>query len=161
MKDIESLKALIQEHVTLGELMKADGKILYATDEEQYACTFHGVDNKKSARYYRETDSAYCWVCKERLDVFSYTAKKEGISFGAAMRQLIQEYRVDTSKIPDVIEANTKKLETKHAPKLDNKALALERMKQAIQTVRDEVPDGVYDRFVYSFMAVQYLVPEE
>jgi len=161
MKDIESVKGLIKEHVSLGELLRIDGRITNSLDEEQFSCNFHGFDRKKSARYYRTTDTAYCWVCKERWDVISYVQRKEGMSFGEAINYLIREYSVDVSVLPEALEEHARKIKKISEPKVDNKKLALEKISQVIRVIRDELDFPTYKKLVYSYMVLKYVVPEE
>jgi DNA primase len=161
MKDTESLIALIKEHVNLGEILKGKKRITNAISEEQFSCLFHGVDRKKSARYYKDTDTAYCWVCKEKWDVISFVRKMEGLGFYETLSFLIRVYGIDISKLPDAPEAELKRLKEKSVAKVDNRKLSIEKLKQAILTVRNDVPAGTYDKFVYSYMMLKYLVSDE
>jgi hypothetical protein len=161
MKDIESLKEVIKQHVSLGELLKIDGRITNAQEEEQFGCTFHGIDRKKSARYYRVTDTAYCWVCKERWDAISYIRKKEGMGFGEALNHIIKTYNIDVSVLPEATEEHVRKIQQRAEPKVDNKKLALEKISQAITVVRDDVDFPTYAKMVYAFMVLKHAVPEE
>lgn len=161
MKDTESLTALIKEHVKLGEILKEKKRITNAISEEQFSCLFHGVDRKKSARYYRDTDTAYCWVCKEKWDVISFVRKMEGLGFYETLSFLIKLYDIDTSKLPDAPEAALQKLKEKPVARVNNRKLSIEKLKQAILTVKDDMPAGTYDKFVYSYMMLRYLVSDE
>lgn len=161
MKDLDSLKNLIKQHVSLGELLRIDGRITNSQEEEQFACNFHGVDRKKSARYYRITDTAYCWVCKEKWDVISYVRRKEGMGFGEAINHLVKEYSIDTSVLPEATEEHVQKIQKISQPKVDNKKLALEKFSQAIRVVREDVDFPTYLKMVYAFMSLKYNVPEE
>lgn len=161
MKDLESLKALIKEHVSLGELLKHDGRITNLIEEEQFSCPFHGVDRKKSSRYYRSTDTAYCWVCKEKWDAISYVRKKEGIGFGEVINRFIKEYSIDISQVPDVIEETVQKFKEKTVPKIDDRKLATERIKMAILASKEDVEPEIYAKFIYSYMMLKYVVTDE
>ena len=161
MKDLESVKDLIKEHVSLGELLRIDGRITNSLDEEQFSCNFHGYDRKKSARYYRVTDTAYCWVCKEKWDVISYVRKKEGMNFGEAINYLIREYSIDVSVLPEATEEHVRKIKRVSEPKVDNKKLALEKLTQAVRIIRDELDFPTYNKLVYSYMVLKYSVPDE
>lgn len=161
MKDLDSLKELIKENVSLGEILRIEGHITNTISEEQFSCPFHGIDRKKSSRYYRETDSAYCWVCKEKWDVISYIRKKEGLSFGGSLNYLIQQYSIDISVLPEATEEHVKQIQQVSAPKVDKKKLALEKFSQAITVTRDDVDYPTYLKMVYAFMVLKYAVPEE
>ncbi len=105
MKDITKLKELILEKVDLGRVMQDyHVDFVYSpehADKVQFRCPFHGKDNKPSARYYRETQSAFCWVCRKRFDVIGFIMEEVGVSFGGALRHLIEKYKIDISSIPD------------------------------------------------------------
>ena len=161
MKDIESLKELIKEHVSLGELLRIDGRITNSQEEEQFGCTFHGVDRKKSARYYRATDTAYCWVCKERWDAISYIRKKEGMGFGETINHIIRAYNIDVSVLPEATEEHVRKIQKISEHKVDNKKLALEKISQAITVVRNDVDFPTYTKMVYAYMILKYAVSED
>jgi len=161
MKDLESLKELILQNVSLGNLMKREGLITGELDEEQFSCKFHGVDRKKSARYYRQTDTSYCWVCKEKLDFISYIRKQEGLSFSGAINHIVKEYRIDISVLPEATEEHVKILTKKVIPKIDNRKLAIAKIYMAITAVRDEVEQSIYTKFVYAYMMLKYAISDE
>lgn len=161
MKDLDSLRNLIKEYVSLGDLLKQDGLISNLLDEEQFSCKFHGIDRKKSARYYRSTDKCYCWVCKRSLDVISYIQQKEELTFNEAIKFIIHEYNIDISNLPEVTEENIKKVREIIKVKVDNKKLTIEKLKQAILSVRDEIEYSTYLKLVYSYLLLNYVIPEE
>lgn len=161
MKDFDSLKRRILEYVTLGDLLAADGKIPVANMEEQYSCSFHGADNKKSARYYSETDSSYCWVCKKRWDVFSYIEQREAMTFWQAVSYLVSTYRIPTDDLPDAIEETRRKRIEAPVVKVDHSALMVEKLSQAIKMLRGKLEDEKYERLVFGFMLLKHATPEE
>lgn len=161
MKDLESLKTIIKEHVSLGDLLKQDGRITNLLDEEQFSCKFHGMDMKKSARYYRNTDKCYCWVCKKALDVISYVQQRDGLTFNEAIKFFINEYHIDISHLPESTEENIKRTRNIIKSKVDNRKLIIEKLKQAILSVREEIEYPTYLKFVYSYMLLNYVIPEE
>ena len=161
MKDLESLKDLIKEQVSLGKLLVRKGRIRGTLSEEQFSCMFHGADRKKSCRYYKETDTAYCWVCKEKWDVISFVQRLEGMSFMQAVNYLVSEHRIDTSRLPDAAEAQISKIRCREEVKIDQKKLKIERLSAAVNAVRDDIPMSSYARIVHAFMLIKYLVPDE
>lgn len=161
MKDFESLKRRISEYVTLGDLLVADGKIDVPNMEEQYSCTFHGADLKKSARYYADTDSSYCWVCKRRWDVFSYVQQREAMTFWQAVSHLVREYRIPTDDLPDAIEETRRRRMESPTVKVDGSALMVERLSQAIAMLRGRLEDEKYERLVFGYMLLKHMTPEE
>jgi CHC2 zinc finger len=105
MKDPTKLKELVIQRVDLAEVMKHYGvKFAYNpehADEAQFSCPFHGKDNKPSARFYRATQSCYCWVCRKKWDVVSFIREKENLGFNAAVWHLIDWFHVDVSIVSD------------------------------------------------------------
>jgi hypothetical protein len=113
MKNPVKLKELILSKVDLADVMQHyDVKFAYNpkfADEAQFSCPFHGKDNKPSARYYRSTQTCYCWVCRKKRDVVSFIKDKKSLSFKGAMAYLIDWYKIDTSSISDDPEFEMKK----------------------------------------------------
>jgi hypothetical protein len=165
MKDPIKLKELILKSVDFGKvLLEYNVPFNFnplVADEAQFRCPFHGDDIKPSSRYYRSTQSAYCWVCKERWDIFSFLQKMEGWSFPETLNNLIKMYGVDTSPLPDVAEVRLKKAQEKTVVKVDERKMSIERLYQAITAVREEVPSDTFVKFVYSYMMLKWAVPDE
>jgi hypothetical protein len=161
MKEIIALKARIAEHVTLKDFLVNDGKITGSLSEEQYSCTFHGRDLKKSARYYRDTDSSYCWVCKRKWDIFSYLEQKEGLGFWQAINYLVKTYSIPIKDLPDSLEESHKKRIEAPRVKVSDVKLALEKLSGAIHLLRDLVPPERYEKMVFAFMLLKYATDEE
>jgi hypothetical protein len=161
MKDIDSVKRRIKEVITLGLLLQQDGYISNTLEEEQFSCFFHGQDKKKSARYYRATDTAYCWVCKERWDCISYICKRDGFSFNGALHWLLKTYSIRIDDLPDATEEHVKKLEQVSTKNVARKEIQVERLYQAIISLRDELNLQNYSKFVYMYMVLKYVVPDE
>lgn len=159
-KDSESVKSLILEHVTLGDILKAEGKIRGGISEEQYSCSFHGADRKKSARYYEETDSSYCWTCKKRWDLFAHISQREALSFAETLRYLVKAYRIDISKLPDIRGTHQRQKERK-AVKADERKILVAKVEKALQMVRDEIDFEKYKKFVLAYMYLKYITTEE
>jgi hypothetical protein len=161
MKEILALKARIAENITLGDLLVRDGKITGSLSEEQFSCSFHGRDLKKSARYYRETDSSYCWTCKKRWDIFSYLEQKEAMTFGQALEYLVKFYNIPTRDLPDAIEeAQRKRIEAPRI-KINSDKLAQEKLFGAIRHLRGHVPDERYERLVFAFMLLKHTTADD
>jgi len=161
MKDLQSVIQLIKSSVLLGDILVQKGVIRGSLPEEQFACLFHGVDRKKSCRYYKDTDTAYCWVCKEKWDIISFTQRAEGSSFAQAINHLIKLHRIDVSKLPDTVEAEKAKIINRQAVKLDQRQFAMENLMSAINAARTLVLPETYDRFVYTYMMLKYVTPDE
>jgi len=161
MKDLDLVKKRIKETITLGYLLQQDGYITNTLGEEQFSCFFHGQDNKKSARYYKDTDTAYCWVCKERWDCISYICKRDGFSFSGALQWLLKTYSIRIDDLPEATEEHVKKLETITIKRVTKKEILIERLYQAIISLRDDLSLKNYSKFVYMYMVLKYVVPDE
>jgi CHC2 zinc finger len=113
MKNPLKLKEIVLEKVDMAEVMlHYNAKFAYNpkfADEAQLSCPFHGADNKPSARYYRATQSIYCWVCRKKWDVVSFIRDKEHLSFIGAINHLIDWYKLDVSSVSDDPEFELKK----------------------------------------------------
>ena len=160
MKKLKDVKEAIKQKATLGEYMKTKGHIGGYMDEEQFSCPFHGVDHKKSARYYKSTDSAYCWVCKEAWDLFSFVSKAEGMSFGETINTLVKRHRVDISKLPDALDTRTT-VYGKEEVKIDNRIIFIEKIKEVITLIKDELDFEKYKRVVMAYMLLKHATPDE
>jgi len=105
MKPLNRLKDLILEKVPLSEVLQSyHVEFSYdpnKADEVQFKCPIHGTDNKPSARFYRETQTCYCWFCQKRWDVISFIGDKEGLNFVGSIKYIIDKYKLDTTDIPD------------------------------------------------------------
>ena len=105
MKDPEKLKELILEEIDFSQvLLDYNVDFVYSpelVDEAQLRCPFHGQDNKPSARYYRETQSMFCWVCHKRWDVIGFIMEMEQVYYKSALLYIVNKYQLDVSSIPD------------------------------------------------------------
>jgi hypothetical protein len=78
---IQARIEVIRKGVTAQDILRRNGIKLRGNGdrEEQFACPFHGRDNKPSARVYPETvrgpSHVWCFVCQERWDVISLWKK--------------------------------------------------------------------------------------
>ena len=108
MKNPDRLKELILAKVDLAQVMLDYGThFMYSplhTEEAQFRCPFHGNDNKPSARYYRSTQTCYCWVCAKRWVVISFIKDKESLNFYSTLNFVVKKYQLDTSSIPEGVE---------------------------------------------------------
>lgn len=161
MKDLDSLKGLILENIKLGEILRNKDLITYSIDEEQFSCPFHGFDRRKSARYYKETDTAYCWVCTKKWDLFSWVAQEEEISFSEALNLLVKKFKIDISKLPDELEAKQKNHYKRTQSRSDPRKLNTEKISQAIHAIKNEVPFERYKKMTYAYMVLKYMSSDE
>lgn len=161
MKDTTKLKEKINEYIDLATILKEDGIIRSGLSEEQVSCPFHGRDIKKSARFYRATDTMYCWTCKESWDLFSYLIKREGTTFREILNSLVTKYKIDTSDVPDAVEgAKQKRIRAKHV-KYDEKKLYLEQLHNIVTSIRGDIPQEKYVRLVFAFMLLKYSTDDD
>ena len=161
MKDIEDIKDAIRSKVSLGDMLQTEGFITGLIDEEQLSCPFHGADRKKSARYYRDTDTAYCWVCKEKWDVISYIRKKEGLDFKQVIPYMLDRYHIDITHLPDALENEVLTVTQRSAPKLNDRKYKIEKIRQAIDLAREDLKYETYLKFIYLYMMLKYAVSED
>lgn len=105
MKDPQKLKDIVSEKIDFAQvLLDYNVGFVYdprRVDEAQLRCPFHGPDKKPSARFYKSTQSLFCWVCRKRWDAIAFIMDKENMSFLQAIRFLINKYKIDISSIPD------------------------------------------------------------
>jgi hypothetical protein len=162
MKDIVVVKQIIAESITLGDVLKEDVGISLDIDEIQLSCPFHGVDAKKSTRYYRDTDTMYCWVCKKSWDLYGYVSQREALAFNKTVDFIVKKYRIDISKAPDVFSGGeTSPMFAKRRVEVDGKALAVEKIKNYLVKLRGKIEDEKYIRLVFAFMLLKHNTPEE
>lgn len=105
MKNPEKLRELIIKEVDMAQVMlDYNVDFMYnptLVDEAQLRCPFHGKDNKPSARYYRATQSMFCWVCYRSWDVIQFIMEIEQLYYKRALLFLIDKYKLNTSSISD------------------------------------------------------------
>jgi hypothetical protein len=105
MKNAYKLKDLIIKEIDFSKvLLDYNVEFTYnpeLVDEVQLKCPFHGRDVKPSARYYRESQRMFCWVCRRSWDVIQFIRDKEGYSFKGALLYIVNKYQLDVSVIPD------------------------------------------------------------
>lgn len=129
MKDVLKLKELVVKNLDMAKVM-LDYKVKFSlnplrVNEAQFKCPFHGKDNKPSARFYKNTQSCWCWVCRKSWDVVSFVMDKEQMYFKQAINFLIEKYKIDTSSVSDDPEI---KIPTVMAiPEIDTDLICLRR----------------------------------
>jgi len=162
MKDLTALKDRIKERVSLGDILKRKNVISYTVSEEQIPCPFHGVDNHKSARYYKETDTIYCWTCKKKWDLFSYFMEKEQAEFSLIINKLVRTFQVPTDDLPDALEgAISKTLEKRTSSNFDRKKVILETMYRSILELKNTLSAEKYVRLVFAYVLLKNSTPDD
>lgn len=163
MKDLAQVKDLVSKSITLGDILKVEGRVSLNLEEEQLKCPFHGRDSKPSARYYRNTDSMYCWYCKERWDIYKYIGQRDNLNFKESLNYILKKYQVDISSLPDVLDPENlknKRVQRKSVT-YDRKKLFFERARLGIVSLKDKIEVDKYKRLVYAFMILKYTTPED
>jgi hypothetical protein len=155
MKDPERLKELILKKIDLARVM-LDYKVNFVfnptkVDEAQFKCPFHGQDNKPSARYYRATQSCWCWACQKRWNVIEFVMEKEGLWYTNALNFLVNKYRIDISSIPDTPEFRMPK-----AQKISEESVLMITLFNSIIECRKKVPLEKYRVIVSFFYKLSY-----
>jgi len=160
MKDPTRLKDLILEKVDLAQVMLGYnvGFTFDPThaDEVQYKCPFHGKDNKPSARFYRSTNSCYCWVCMKKWDPISFVMDKEKMRFIQALGYIVTRYSVDTSSIPDDPEFLSRKSDP-----VSESRLTLESIRSNIREMRGKIEFSRYRALCYAWFMVMFEASQE
>lgn len=155
MKDVERLRDLVLDGVDLATLMLSYGvDFVYdpqGMNEVQYKCPFHGIDTKPSARFYRDTKSTWCWVCRKKRDVISFTMEKESMSYVAAILHLVSLYNLDTSSIPD-----TPRLDLTESKTIDGEEVFLMSTKTNILDMQGKAPFESYRALVAAWYMISY-----
>lgn len=162
MKDLKALKERIQSVVTLKDILSSEGVISGSLNEEQIHCPFHGEDNKKSSRYYSETDTTWCWVCHEKLDLFSYIGKKNSLNFAEVLKYLVDTYRIDISDVPDALSVDPK-IKVNHIEKghTRDRYRYISQLKDYIKKRKDMIDPYKYGRLVYIYMVMKNITTDE
>lgn len=63
-------------------------------DAQQFSCPLHGdgKDERGSARYYPDSNTAKCWGCDKLYDPIEWVKSIEGCSFPEAVERLCRDY---------------------------------------------------------------------
>jgi hypothetical protein len=137
MKNPEKLRELILKEVDLARVM-LDYSVNFVynpllVDEAQLHCPFHGEDKKPSARYYRATQSMFCWVCYKRWNVIQFIMEREQLYYIRAILFIIDKYKLDVSSITDEPELKV--------PKLSNGTIIISESSVETKFIRKKIYD--------------------
>jgi hypothetical protein len=92
MDDVEAIK----EQVRMSAVMRDYHVEFFNTGlPEQLHCPFHYPDTNKSARFYPDNDSIYCFVCDHTWDVIDFVKDKEELTFVEALKFVKAHYQVE------------------------------------------------------------------
>jgi len=160
VKDLTKVKELILKTVDLAQVM-VESKVQFvysplAADEVQFSCPFHGRDNKPSARLYKSTKTCYCWVCKKRWDVISFTMEREQFGYKAALNYIVDKYKVDTSSIPDDVD-----LKETVIPKISNTRISMSFIKNRILEQKGKLGLEKYRALVTAYYMIMFGVSQK
>lgn len=158
--DSKKIVDFIKQYVKLGDILHKEGFITYKLDEEQYSCKFHGEDRKKSARYYKLTDSAYCWVCKERWDAFSYIKKKYGYSFRETVKYFVDNYKIDLTILKSRENIESEEINLQKII-INEKKLKIGKLENVLKSIKNEIQWETYIKLVHSFLLLKYGISDQ
>ena len=97
----------IHAHVTLYDVLRANGITLREDRPDQFSCPFHGQDKHPSARAYPasadSTSHAWCFVCQERWDAISIWRKFNGseTKFSRVLSEIEKAFGLDRPAFPE------------------------------------------------------------
>lgn len=81
--------------VPLAKVLIHYGYDIVETDrEQQFSCGIHGVDVQKSARFFPQSNSTYCWTCHKSRDAIEYVREKENVKFSEALDLLERWFKL-------------------------------------------------------------------
>lgn len=160
MKDFKQLKNLVLEKVPLSSVLQDYGvEFMFSpekAEEVQFRCLIHGRDNKPSARFYRSTQSAYCWFCQKRWDAITFTRDKESLSYKDALKFLIRKYKVDISGLPDTVVLDAPKTFVNPEELKVKEGIYLQSIKGKIREFRGKLPLEKYKALCYAYFMILY-----
>lgn len=155
MKDIYKLKELILKEIDFAQvLLNYNVEFVYSpelVDEVQLKCPFHGKDVKPSARYYRETQTIFCWVCRKRWDIIQFIKDKEGYSFRGALLYIVNKYQLDISGIPDDPDLFTEDKKTISAD-----SVKIINAEKKLRSLRNKITSKKYGILVAAYYMILY-----
>lgn len=161
MKDPRLVRELVAEKVPLQNLLESTGNHLAQTIKpQQISCPFHGVDTSRSARFYPDTNSMYCFACKKSWDPISFWMKHQGIGFMEAARQLSSQFGVDLSKIADVKAFKLDQFE-KSKKGVDKRKMALYLLESRVRLAKFAEDPDTYAKILYVFLSSRHIEDQD
>lgn len=154
MKDPREVRELIESKVPLSLLLDRTGHGLSQyIKPEQMSCPFHGADLSKSARYYPETGTMYCWTCKKVWSSISYWMEYQEVRYMTAARQLADMYKIDLSQIADIKNARLALYNNKGKKEVDKIKMALYLLEERMKLAKIVEPPEVFAKMLYVFLS--------
>jgi hypothetical protein len=163
MKDPRELRKFILDKVMLADLLAADGiRLPQRIKPQQLSCPFHGKDLSMSARFYPETNSMYCFACKEAWDPISYVMKSDGIKFMPAANFLVSHYKLDVSRLRDLAFGDHTKFKGGAARKSkltddEKRKKAFIMLHEGVLICRDLEDPAMYAKMVYVLACAKHI----
>jgi len=158
MKNLEKLRELILKEVDMTQVL-LDYNVDFVfnptlVDESQLRCPFHGDDKKPSARFYKNTQSMFCWVCYKTWDVIQFIMEMEQLYYVRAIMFLIDKYKLDTSSISDepVLEPVT----SINGKTISDKSVETKLLRKKIRDFRGKLEFDRYKALSCAFYMVMF-----
>lgn len=153
MKDPKAVRALIVANVSLADLLVEYGASLpQRLQPQQLSCPFHGRDLSMSARFYPETNSMYCFACKESWDPISFAMKTRGTKFMDTARFLAAKRGIDLSKVAELSGGNLFSFKSTgriSKANVDKKKMAQYAIEASLKACRDIEDPAVFGTMLY------------
>lgn len=162
MKDPKAVRAFILANVSLADLLVNYGSSLpQRLQPQQLSCPFHGRDLSMSARYYPDTNSMYCFACKEAWDPISFVMKTNGLKFMDAARHLASKQGLDLSKVADLLGGGRLmnfKGSAKGIPSaVDKRKMALYLLEEGLRSCKEIEEPAVFSTMLYVLSCARHI----
>lgn len=159
MKDLTKLRELVLSKVDLAHVLQSYGaKFVYNpehADEAQYHCPVHGEDRKPSARFYRSTQTCYCWACLKKWNAISLVMDKENLNYVGAILHLIRRYKIDVSSIPDAPDLKPPRPDLPEERELKENIYSIS-IKGKIKELRGKLSFEKYRSLCYAYQMIMF-----
>lgn len=162
MKDPAIVRQLVEESIPLHKLLEETGTSLAQVSRpEQMSCPFHGADTSKSARYYPETNSMYCFACKKSWTPVYYWMQYQETNFMQAAESLARKYGIDLSKVSEIKKHRISELSKKRKGKVDKKKMAMYLLEDRMRLAKDVEEAGTYAKMLYIFLSARHIEDQD
>jgi len=163
MKNPQKLRELVLKEVDMAKvLLDYNVNFVYnptLADEVQLRCPFHGKDNKPSARFYRNTQSMFCWVCYKSWDVIQFIMEIEQLYYIRALLFIIDKYKVNISSISD--EPELPPLNLINGNVISEMAVETKLIKKKIRGFRGKIEFEKYRALCCAYNMVMFKMSQE
>ena len=97
--DIAKIKEIIKSSTPLADYMQEDLEVhVQNAAYTKFLCPFHQDKKTPSLTVYHDSDSYYCFGCKETGDIISWAMYKYGVNFTEALEKLASELDIDADQ---------------------------------------------------------------